>query len=180
MATIRRFQPNDLLRFNAVNVDKLTETYNLGFYYTYLTQHPDIQVVVTSPSDQVIAYMLSKIEGPVPHHHGHLSAVTVAPTHRRLGLAARLLASLEATCESPTVRATFVDLYVRVGNAVAIDMYRRFGYVAHRVIRGYYTGGEERRGRGDALDMRKGLAWGRPPVEMEGGDVHARELFLSL
>lgn len=26
MATTRRFQPNDLLRFNAVNVDKLTET----------------------------------------------------------------------------------------------------------------------------------------------------------
>lgn len=125
--------------------------------------------------------MLSKVEGPVPHHHGHLSAVTVAPTHRRLGLAARLLASLEATCESPTVRANFVDLYVRVGNAVAIDMYRRFGYVAHRVIRGYYTGGgggEE--GEGDALDMRKGLSWGRPAVEMEGGDVHARELFLSL
>ena len=26
MATTRRFQPNDLLRFNAVNVDNLTET----------------------------------------------------------------------------------------------------------------------------------------------------------
>lgn len=122
--------------------------------------------------------MLAKVEGPSPKHHGHLSAVTVAPTHRRLGLAARLLASLEATCESPAVRATFVDLFVRSGNGVAIDMYRRFGYVAHRIIRGYYTGGGE--GGGDALDMRKGLWWGRPAVEMEGGDVHAREVYLSL
>lgn len=32
--------------------------YNLGFYYTYLTLHPDIQVVVTSPADQVIAYSM--------------------------------------------------------------------------------------------------------------------------
>lgn len=37
--------------------------YNLGFYYTYLTQHPDIQVVVTSPLDQVIAY--SKLRQPL-------------------------------------------------------------------------------------------------------------------
>lgn len=108
--------------------------------------------------------------------------MTVAPTHRRLGLAARLLASLEATCESSAIRATFVDLYVRSGNAVAIDMYRRFGYVAHRIIRGYYSGGggEGEGGESDALDMRKGLAWGRPAVEMEGGDVNVREVYLSL
>jgi len=129
------------------------------------------------PSSPSRPAVLAKVEGPVPNHHGHLSVVTVAPPHRRLGLAARLLASLESTCESPAVKATFVDLFVRSGNTVAIDMYRRFGYKVYRKIRGYYTGGD---GGGDAFDMRKGLSWGKPVVEMEGGDVHAREVYLSL
>lgn len=47
--------------------------------------------------------------------------------------------------------AYFVDLFVRVSNTVAIDMYRKFGYVVYRRVLGYYSGDE------DAFDMRKAL-----------------------
>lgn len=47
--------------------------------------------------------------------------------------------------------AYFVDLFVRVSNQVAINMYQKFGYVIYRRVINYYSGEE------DAFDMRKAL-----------------------
>jgi N-terminal acetyltransferase B complex catalytic subunit len=58
--------------------------------------------------------------------HGHITALTVAPQYRRLGLAKRLTEALERACEAQN--AWFVDLFVRVSNE-AIDLYRGMGYV---------------------------------------------------
>lgn len=41
MTTIRRFTCNDLFTFNNVNLDILTETYNMPFYLTYLAKWPE-------------------------------------------------------------------------------------------------------------------------------------------
>ena len=49
-------------------------------------------------------------------------------------------------------RGYFVDLYVRKSNAVAIGMYRKFGYTVYREVIGYYMGEE------NAYDMRKALS----------------------
>lgn len=43
----------------------------------------------------------------------------------------------------------FVDLFVRASNDVAINMYKKFGYVTYRRVIGYYSGTEEE----DALGM---------------------------
>lgn len=37
----------------------------------------------------------------------------------------------------------FTDLFVRVSNKVAINMYTNLGYVIYRTILGYYTGENE-------------------------------------
>lgn len=37
----------------------------------------------------------------------------------------------------------FVDLFVRVTNDIAINMYKKFGYVVYRRVIGYYSGIEE-------------------------------------
>jgi len=34
----------------------------------------------------------------------------------------------------------FVDLFVRVSNKVAYDMYTKFGYTVYRRVLGYYSG----------------------------------------
>jgi hypothetical protein len=39
-------------------------------------------------------------------------------------------------------RGYFVDLYVRKSNALAIGMYKKFGYSIYREVIGYYTGEE--------------------------------------
>ena len=45
----------------------------------------------------------------------------------------------------------FVDLFVRVSNVLAINMYKKLGYSVYRQVLGYYSGEE------DAYDMRKAL-----------------------
>lgn len=59
--------------------------------------------------------------------HGHITVLTVAPSYRRLGHARRLTEALERVSDNND--AWFVDLYVRAGNKVAVDMYKGMGCV---------------------------------------------------
>lgn len=46
----------------------------------------------------------------------------------------------------PSVRSYdgyFVDLFVRISNAVAIQMYKKFGYTVYRQVINYYSGEED-------------------------------------
>ncbi len=48
-----------------------------------------------------------------------------------------------------------MDLFVRVSNLVAVDMYRKLGYSVYRRVLDYYSGSEQDE---DAFDMRKALS----------------------
>lgn len=175
MSTIRLFRPSDLLRFNAVNFDHLTETYSLHFYLQYLLNWPDQQQTVVSPDGKVMAYIIGKTEGEGTQWHGHFSAVTVAPECRRLKLATKLMDSLEALWDQ-TYNCYFVDLFVRKSNSVAIAMYRAAGYIVYRTIVSYYNGTE------DAYDMRKSMS--RDPDKRSmvpiTRPVYPEELYLTM
>ncbi len=107
---------NDLFRFNNVNLDVLTETFNMPFYLQYMSKWPELFTVATSPhDDSIMGYMIGKSEGRGRLWHGHVSAVTVAPNYRRLGLARTLMEDLEDTSSS-VYNAYFVDLFVRSSN----------------------------------------------------------------
>ncbi len=82
--------------------------------------------------------------------HGHITALTVAPSARRLGHATALSSALERS--SDAADAWFVDLFVRASNEIAKDLYRKMGYSVYRTVKEYYNDGE------DALDMRKPLS----------------------
>ena len=71
-----------------------------------------------------------------------MSAVTVAPDYRRLGLARRLMQDLERISDD-VYKGYFVDLFVRKSNALAIDMYKSFGYEVYREVINYYSGEED-------------------------------------
>lgn len=143
---------NDLFRFNNVNLDVLTETYNMPFYLQYMSQWPESFTVAEAPDKSLMGYMLGKAEGIGKLWHGHVSAVTVAPAYRRLGLAKTLMDDLE-TISADTYNAYFVDLFVRGSNTLAIGMYEKFGYIQYRRVLGYYSGDDPE----DAFDMRKAL-----------------------
>ena len=41
MTTLRQFTMDDLLKFNNINLDVLTETYNMPFYLSYMSRWPE-------------------------------------------------------------------------------------------------------------------------------------------
>jgi N-terminal acetyltransferase B complex catalytic subunit len=163
MTSIRQFCMNDLLTFNNVNMDTLTETYNIAFYVSYMAQWPEsFRVAKAMPagddngpkssSSPIMGYVLGKAEGEGTLWHGHVSAVTVAPEYRRLQLAKTLMGDFERLSERK--KNYFVDLFVRESNILAIGMYEKFGYRTYRKVLGYYSGELPE----NALDMRKALS----------------------
>ncbi|CAB4032008.1 N-alpha-acetyltransferase 20 [Paramuricea clavata] len=154
MTTIRPFTCDDLFKFANVNLDPLTETYGIQFYLQYLSRWPEYCQVAESRDGRIMGYIIGKAEGSEEREqwHGHVTAVTVAPEFRKLGLARQLMTNLEETSERK--KCFFVDLFVRVSNEVAVNMYKRLGYVVYRRVLDYYSGDPDE----DAFDMRKALS----------------------
>lgn len=151
MTTIRALTTEDLFMFNNVNMDALTETYHLSYYLMYLARWPEMCSTAEGPGAETAGYIIGKAEGREELWHGHVTALTVSPTFRRQRLAERLMGLLEEVTET-VKNGYFVDLFVRVSNAVAIGMYEKFGYTVYRRVLQYYAGEE------DAFDMRKAMA----------------------
>lgn len=152
MTTLRPFTCDDILKFNNVNLDSLTETYGVNFYMQYLAKWPEYFQVAESPNGEIMGYIMGKAEGHGTNWHGHVTALTVSPCYRRLGIAALLMKWLEDVSEKK--HAYFVDLFVRVSNKVAISMYQALGYIVYRTVLEYYSGNPDE----DAYDMRKALS----------------------
>jgi [ribosomal protein S18]-alanine N-acetyltransferase len=76
----------------------------------------------------------------------HVATVAIHPDFRRLGIGQRLLA--RALLDDTEHGATQVFLEVRRGNLVALQMYKRFGFVVTGVRPRYYVDNNE-----DALLM---------------------------
>ena len=85
---------------------------------------------------------MGKAEGQGTDWHAHVTAVTVAPEFRRLGLAKKLMDYLE-NVSVELYDGYFVDLFVRVSNSLAIGMYEKFGYSVYRRVLGYYSSAQD-------------------------------------
>jgi N-terminal acetyltransferase B complex catalytic subunit len=165
MTSLRAFRPQDLFHTNLTNLDPLTENYNIDFYLQYLIQWPSLFTVVEDQYGNIAGYIMGKVEEDPSYMqfsehylpwHGHVTALTIAPQYRRLGLAKTLTGALERGCDEQN--AWFIDLFVRKGNDIAVGLYRGLGYSVFRRVLKYYsddpTGGKAGE---DAFDMRKPL-----------------------
>jgi N-terminal acetyltransferase B complex catalytic subunit len=152
MTSIRQFKLTDLFRINNINLDIFTENYGLSFYLHYLTRWPECFFIAENPAQRLMGYIMGKIEGKPENYHGHVTALTVAPEFRRIGVSSQLMALLENVSEQK--KTFFVDLFVRVSNKRAVDMYHKLNYIIYRRILGYYSGERDE----DAFDMRKALS----------------------
>lgn len=97
---------------------------------------------------------MGKVEGKGDQWHGHVTAVTVAPEARRLGLAKNLMGILEGVTDK-VHHGYFVDLFVRASNEAGLAMYNSLGYIKYRQILGYY---HDRNSKEDAFDMHKAMS----------------------
>ncbi|MCJ1422991.1 hypothetical protein MMC29_000872 [Sticta canariensis] len=179
MTSIRAFRPQDLLRTNLANLDPLTENYNIDFYLHYLAKWPSLFTVAEDQHGNMTGYMMGKVEEDPSYvkfmdnylpWHGHVTALTVAPQYRRLGLAKILTSALERGCEAQN--AWFVDLFVREGNDTAVNLYRGLG-VFRRVVNYYSDDPTGRKPVEDAFDMRKPLSRDKKRQHIrENGEDH--------
>ncbi|KAK0735601.1 acyl-CoA N-acyltransferase [Apiosordaria backusii] len=166
MANFRRFRPDDLNKLSKCNLDPLTETYELSFYLQYYAKWPSLFQVAEDENGNIIGYIMGKLESSpnvykISEHylpwHAHITAVTVAPEARRLGIGKLLTEQLEAAGDAGN--AWFVDLFVRKTNHKAIKFYESMGYSIFRVVKEYYGdhSTDPTQNSEDAYDMRKPL-----------------------
>lgn len=153
MTSVTPFRATDLLSLNAVNLDVLTENYQLEYYLEYLIRWPSLMFKVDGPQ-RCVGYMMAKSEGRGREWHSHISAVTVDMEFRRLGLAGQMVEQLRLLSETPDENCYFMDLFVRTSNNVAVGMYKRLGFMPFRRVLQYYGSGKNE----DAFDMRMPLA----------------------
>ncbi|KAK2737768.1 N-terminal acetyltransferase A complex catalytic subunit ard1 [Myotisia sp. PD_48] len=141
------------------NITNLPENYFLKYYLYHALSWPQLSFVAVvrnssnrsdnpySPSSnpKVVGYVLAKMEEEPSDGlaHGHITSLSVMRTHRRLGIAERLMRmSQRAMAESH--RAHYVSLHVRVSNNAALRLYRdTLGFEVEKVESKYYADGED-------------------------------------
>lgn len=176
MTSLRPFSALDVFAFNPTNLDPLTETYDLNFYFSYLARWPHLFSVAEGQDGTLDAYIMGKLESSPSYlatsahylpYHAHITALTVSPASRRLGLA-RVLSALISSA-GDEYNAYFVDLFVRKSNIIAQALYKGLGYSVFRVVKNYYSDdpSDPQADGEDAYDMRK-------PCKRDVGLKHAR------
>ena len=99
---IRPLLPSDIPHVQSTNLTNLPENYFLKYYLYHALSWPQLSYVAVdvsrppkSPYDppKIVGYVLAKMEEDpadgIPH--GHITSLSVMRTHRRLGLAERLM-----------------------------------------------------------------------------------------
>jgi len=59
MTSLRPFHASDVFKFNPTNLDPLTETYDLNFYFSYLARWPHLFNVAEGQDGTIDGYSMS-------------------------------------------------------------------------------------------------------------------------
>lgn len=144
------------------NLSNLPENYFLKYYLYHALTWPQLSFVAvvrgangTKPGTypKVVGYVLAKMEEDPPDgvQHGHITSLSVMRTHRRLGIAEKLM-RMSQRAMAEVFNANYVSLHVRMSNVAALHLYRdTLGFEVEKVESKYYADGE------DAYAMRMDL-----------------------
>lgn len=112
---IRVLTPADIPHVQSTNITNLPENYFLKYYLYHALSWPQLSYVAVdvsrpkkTPYDppKIVGYVLAKMEEePVNGiQHGHITSLSVMRTHRRLGLAEKLMRQSRSCHLSPKLR----------------------------------------------------------------------------
>ncbi|RYO96797.1 hypothetical protein DL764_007397 [Monosporascus ibericus] len=167
---IRRLEPSDIPLIQHANLENLPENYFMKYYLYHALSWPQLSYVAVdvsrpkkTPYDypKIVGYVLAKMEEEpadgVPH--GHITSLSVMRTHRRLGIAEKLMRQSQLAMVE-TFGAQYVSLHVRVSNKAAIHLYTKtLGFDQEKTESKYYADGE------DAFCMRLDLGALRQQIQ---------------
>ncbi|RVX68850.1 N-terminal acetyltransferase A complex catalytic subunit ard1 [Exophiala mesophila] len=162
------------------NLSNLPENYFLKYYLYHALTWPQLSfvAVVRGPNSKlssypkVVGYVLAKMEEEPTDgiQHGHITSLSVMRTHRRLGIAEKLM-RMSQRAMAEVFNADYVSLHVRMSNVAALHLYRdTLGFEVEKVESKYYADGE------DAYAMKmdlKSLQIKAPPEEEEADEGDA-------
>lgn len=175
---IRVLQPSDIPHVQSTNITNLPENYFLKYYLYHALCWPQLSFVAVdtarpqrTPYDppKIVGYVLAKMEEePVNGvQHGHITSLSVMRTHRRLGLAEKLMRQSQRAMVE-TFNASYVSLHVRMSNIAALRLYRdTLGFMVEKIEPKYYADGE------DAYSMKMDLGFIREKAldeDLDEGD----------
>jgi len=149
---IRYATPDDLMNMQHCNLLCLPENYQMKYYLYHGLSWPQLSYVAEDDKKKIVGYVLAKMEEePDEIVHGHITSLAVKRSHRRLGLARKLMdQAARAMCEN--FAAKYVSLHVRVSNRAALHLYRNtLKFDVNEVEPKYYADGE------DAYAMKRDL-----------------------
>ncbi|KAK7550772.1 acyl-CoA N-acyltransferase [Phyllosticta citricarpa] len=160
---IRVIRASDIPHVQTANITNLPENYFCKYYLYHAQSWPQLSYVAVdvsrppkSPYDppKIVGYVLAKMEEDPADgiQHGHITSLSVMRTHRRLGLAEKLMRQSQRAM-AETFGAHYVSLHVRVSNMAALKLYRdTLGFEVDKTESKYYADGE------DAFSMRMDLS----------------------
>ncbi|XP_076804798.1 N-alpha-acetyltransferase daf-31-like [Clavelina lepadiformis] len=149
---IRNAHPADLMNMQHCNLLCLPENYQMKYYFYHGLSWPQLSYVAEDAKGNIVGYVLAKMEeDPDEATHGHITSLAVKRSHRRLGLARKLMDHASRAMVE-CFKAKYVSLHVRVSNRAALRLYAEtLKFEQSEVEPKYYADGE------DAYAMKRDL-----------------------
>ncbi|XP_053704987.1 N-alpha-acetyltransferase 10 isoform X1 [Synchiropus splendidus] len=163
---IRNARPEDLMNMQHCNLLCLPENYQMKYYFYHGLSWPQLSYIAEDENGKIVGYVLAKMEeDPDDVPHGHITSLAVKRSHRRLGLAQKLMdQASRAMIEN--FNAKYVSLHVRKSNRAALHLYSNtLKFQISEVEPKYYADGE------DAYAMKRDLAQMADEVPSESCEV---------
>mmetsp|Transcript_18078 Transcript_18078/g.21962 ORF Transcript_18078/g.21962 Transcript_18078/m.21962 type:complete len:189 (+) Transcript_18078:115-681(+) len=151
MVSIRRARVTDLLAMQHANLCCLPENYQMKYYFYHILTWPQLLYVAEDYGGKIVGYVLAKMDEDPDDgkQHGHITSLAVLRSHRKLGLATKLMKAAQRDMKT-TFKAEYTSLHVRRSNYAAFKLYAdTLGYKINDIESKYYADGE------DAYGMRK-------------------------
>ena len=130
IAPLRRRHLRSVLKIEA---QVYPRPWSLGLFMSELALKTTRAYLVAKVGNEVVGYAGLMITGS----DGHVTTVAVDPAWHRNGIGTRLMLGL--TDAAIARGCTGLTLEVRVGNAGAQELYRRFGFAPAGIRKNYYT-----------------------------------------
>lgn len=143
MVCIRQASAEDLIAMQNSNLWCLPENYQLKYYMYHQLCWPQLLHVAENAKGQIVGYVLAKMEEDAVPPHGHITSLAVLRTHRKMGIATKLMKQAHKRMEQ-AFGAVNCTLHVRYTNRAAHHLYSHtLGYEIYDIEKGYYADGED-------------------------------------
>jgi ribosomal-protein-alanine N-acetyltransferase len=144
----REFVAEDLDPVIMINRKCLPENYPSGFFVEISDRFPkSFLVTELVKSKEIVGYIMGRIERGLSNYgfrltkKGHIVSVAVLHEYRNLGVGLDLVSKSLKAMED--YGATEFVLEVRESNMSAISLYKKLGFENSKMLKGYYSDGED-------------------------------------